>query len=226
MKKIKNSTILYIEDDDITRENISSYLKRQCKNLYTANNGLEGLELFKKHEPEIVITDIEMPKLNGIEMSQKIRKISSTAQIIITTAYASQEYLMKAVNLRLIQYIVKPISLPKLTSALNDCELYLEEVVETQTYFDKSTFYDIYTKELIKDNEIISLSKNERAILELLIKNYPAPTTYESIESNVYEFATSKNAIKLLIKSLRQKINKEAIENISGLGYTVNIRES
>ena len=226
MKKIKNSTILYIEDDDITRENISSYLKRQCKNLYTANNGLEGLELFKKHEPEIVITDIEMPKLNGIEMSQKIRKISSTAQIIITTAYSSQEYLMKAVNLRLIQYIVKPISLPKLTSALNDCELYLEEVVETQTYFDKSTFYDIYTKELIKDNEIISLSKNERAILELLIKNYPAPTTYESIESNVYEFATSKNAIKLLIKSLRQKINKEAIENISGLGYTVNIRES
>lgn len=225
MKKINNSTILYIEDDDITRENISSYLKRQCKNLYTAENGQEGLELFKKYEPEIVITDIEMPKLNGIEMSQKIRKISSTTQIIITTAYASQEYLMQAVNLRLVQYIVKPISLPKLTSALNDCELFLEEEIDTKKHFDKSTFYDIYTKELVNEKTIISLSKNERALLELLITNHPAPTTYESIESNVYEFATSKNAIKLLIKSLRQKINKESIENISGLGYNINIVE-
>jgi len=223
MKKIKNSTILYIEDDDITRDNISSYLKRQCKKLYIASNGEEGLELFKEHEPAIVITDIEMPKLNGIEMSKRIRKISSTTQIIITTAYASQEYLIQAVNLRLVQYIVKPISLPKLNSALSDCEEFLEEEVDTKKYFDTSTFYDIYTKELVKDDKIISLSKNERALLEVLLKNYPAPTSYEAIQSNVYEFATSKNAIKLLVKSLRQKIEKEAIANISGLGYNLNL---
>lgn len=223
MKKIKNNTILYIEDDEITRQNIAAYLKRQCKELFTASNGEDGLALFKENKPAIVITDIEMPKLNGIEMSKKIRKISSTTQIIITTAYASQEYLMQAVNLRLVQYIVKPISLPKLTSALNDCEEFLEEEIDTKKYFEKFTFYDIYTKELVKDNKIISLSKNERTLLELLLKNYPAPTSYEVIESNVYEFTTSKNAIKLLVKSLRQKIEKEAISNISGLGYNLNL---
>ncbi len=225
MKKVNNSTILYIEDDDITRENISSYLKRQCKQLYIASNGEEGLELFKSFNPEIVITDIEMPKLNGLDMAKKIRKLSPTTQIIITTAYTSNEYLLQAVNLHLVQYIVKPISLPKLTNALKDCDDYLDEEIETKKYFTTNIFYDIYTKELIKDEEIISLSKNERALLELLLKNYPAPTSYESIESHVYDFASSKNAIKLLVKSLRSKISKEAITNVSGLGYNLDLQK-
>ncbi len=222
MKKVNNSTILYIEDDDITRENISSYLKRQCKQLHIASNGEEGLELFKSFNPEIVITDIEMPKLNGLDMAKKIRKLSPTTQIIITTAYTSNEYLLQAVNLHLVQYIVKPISLPKLTNALKDCDDFLEEEIETKKFFTENIFYDIYTKELVKAEEIISLSKNERALLELLLKNYPAPTSYESIESHVYDFSSSKNAIKLLVKSLRSKISKEAITNVSGLGYNVD----
>jgi DNA-binding response OmpR family regulator len=225
MNKVKKSTILYIEDDDITRENISSYLKRQCKNLYVSIDGQDGLEKFKQHEPDIIITDIEMPNLNGLDMAKKIRKLSSNTQIIITTAYTSQEYLLQAVNLHLVQYIIKPISLPKLTQALNDCDHFLDEVVETKKHFDKNIFYDIYTKELIRDEEIISLSKNERALLELLFKNYPAPTSYEAIESQVYDFASSKNAIKLLVKSLRAKIFKDAITNVSGLGYNVAVQE-
>jgi len=223
MKKVKKSIILYIEDDDITRENISSYLKRQCKELHIAKNGEEGLDAFDKYTPDIVITDIEMPKLNGLDMAKKIRKKSPSAQIIITTAYTSNEYLLQAVNLHLVQYIVKPISLPKLTSALQDCDEFLEEEIETKKNFAENIFYDIYTKELIKENEVISLSKNERALLELLLKNYPAPTSYESIESHVYDFSSSKNAMKLLVKSLRAKICKEAISNVSGLGYNVEL---
>jgi len=225
MNKIQNCSILYIEDDEITRDNITSYLKRQCKNLYVASNGEEGLELFTKHTPQIVITDIEMPKLNGLDMAKKIRRLSSTTQIIITTAHASQEYLLQAVNLHLIQYIVKPISLPKLTSALNDCDEFLEEEIQTRKVFIQNVFYDTYTKELVKNNEIISLSKNERALLELLFKNYPAPTSYEAIETNVYDFASSKNAIKLLVKSLRTKIDKESIVNVSGLGYNLSLMD-
>jgi len=225
MDKLKNSKILYIEDDEITRENISSYLQRKCKELIVAVDGKDGLEKFEEFEPDIVITDIEMPNLNGIEIAKKIRKLSSSTQIVITTAYTSNEYLVEAVNLRLIKYIVKPISLVKLNDALSECEEFLEESIITQKYFDETTFYDVYTKELVKDGEIISLSKNERSLLDLLIKNSPAPTSYEAIESNVYEFATSKNAIKLLVKSLRAKVNKEAISNVSGFGYNVNIKK-
>ncbi len=223
MGKLKNSTILYIEDDEIVRDNISSYLKRQCKDLHVAVDGLDGLEKFNEYNPDIIITDIEMPNMNGLDMAKKIRKTSSTTQIIITTAYADAQYLIQAVNLHLIKYIIKPISLPKLTSALNDCEGFLDEEVETKKYFDKDIFYDTYTKELIKEQEVISLSKTERALLELFFKNYPAPSSYESIETNVYDFASSKNAIKLLVKSLRAKISKDAISNVSGFGYNINL---
>lgn len=225
MEKLKNSTILYIEDDDITRENISSFLQRKCKNFFVASDGKEGLKLFEEHHPDIIITDIEMPNLNGLAMAKKIRKQSASTQIIITTAYASQEYLIEAVNLHLIKYIVKPISLPKLNEALTSCEDFLEDSVITKMIFNQTTFYDTYTKELIKHKEIISLSKTERALLDLLIKNHPAPTSYEGIDSNVYEFASSKNAIKLLVKSLRNKIDKEAITNVSGFGYNVKIEK-
>jgi DNA-binding response OmpR family regulator len=225
MEKLKNSTILYIEDDDITRGNISSFLQRKCENFYSAVDGKEGLEFFEKYQPDIIITDIEMPNLDGLSMAKKIRKQSASTQIIITTAYTSQEYLLEAVNLQLIKYIVKPISLPKLNEALTSCEDFLEEDISTKKYLETDTFYDIYTKELIKDNQIISLSKNERTLIDLLIKNHPAPTSYEAIETNVYEFASSKNAIKLLVKSLRNKINKEAISNVSGLGYNINIEK-
>lgn len=225
MQKLKNSTILYIEDDDITRENISSFLQRKCKDFFIAVDGKEGLELFRKHNPDIIITDIEMPNLDGLSMAKKIRKQSPSTQIIITTAYASQEYLIEAVNLHLIKYIVKPISLPKLNEALSHCEEFLEDSIITKIKFNKAIFYDTYTKELIKNDEIISLSKTERALLDLLIKNYPAPTSYEGIDSNVYEFASSKNAIKLLVKSLRNKIDKETITNVSGFGYNVSIEK-
>ncbi len=225
MEKLKNSTILYIEDDEITRENISSFLKRKCKNFFVACDGKEGLEFFEKYNPDIIITDIEMPNLDGLSMAKKIRKQSTSTQIIITTAYSSQEYLLEAVNLHLIKYIVKPISLPKLNEALSHCEEFLEDGIITKINFYKTTFYDTYTKELIKNDELISLSKTERALLDLLIKNHPAPTSYEAIESNVYEFASSKNAIKLLVKSLRNKIDKEAISNVSGFGYNVNIEK-
>ena len=70
--KIKDANILYIEDDEITREQLAQFLSSHCKTLYTASDGEEGFALFEKFKPDIVITDIEMPKLNGLDMTKKL----------------------------------------------------------------------------------------------------------------------------------------------------------
>lgn len=225
MSKIEHITILYVEDDDITRENIAEFLRRKCHKLIVASNGEEGYDKFCEHKPNVVITDIEMPKLNGIELATKIRKESKDTQIIIATAFTNPEYLLKAVNLHLVKYIIKPLSIIKINEALQECEEYIDDSSTTKKYINKNLFYDTYTKEAVLNEEIIPLSKNERALIELLIKNYPAATSYENIETNVYDFASSKNAIKLLIKSLRAKIGKETITNVSGFGYNINIEK-
>lgn len=220
MKSILDSSILYIEDDVITKEQFSQFLTSQCKVLYTASNGEEGLELFKQHEPDIIITDIEMPKLDGLKMAKEIRKLSLSTQIIIISAYKKPEYLMEAVNLQLTQYLIKPLSLHKITDALRLTSQYLNaKTIETKKYFDEEQYYDVYTKELICNNNIINLSKTERHLLELFLTKHPSPVSYDAIDENIYDYSSTKNAIKLLISSLRQKINKESIINISGFGY-------
>ncbi len=225
-KTIKDASILYIEDDAITRKQLSKYFKTQCRVLYTAVDGQKGFEQYQKHDPDIVITDIEMPELNGLEMARKIRKKSLSTQIIIITAYKKDEYLLHAVNLQLTQYLLKPLSIEKITDALKLSSNYLNcKKANTKKIIIDNGFYDTYTKELICNDQIINLSKNERALLELLIEKHPEPTSYESIDAIIYNYCGSKNAIKLLISSLRNKIKKESIVNVSGFGYKLNLKD-
>lgn len=107
----KDITLLYVEDDLMTQEEVSFFLKRYVKELYIANNGVEGLELFKKHNPDMVITDIQMPIKNGLIMAEEIYKINPSAPIVVTTAYTDSEYLMNAIELGIDKYIVKPINM-------------------------------------------------------------------------------------------------------------------
>lgn len=223
-QRILNSEILYVEDDTITREQLTAFLKPKCKTLYIAKDGDEGLQLYKRFNPDIVITDIEMPKLSGLELARSIRKVSLSTQIIIITAYKKPQYLLEAVNLQLIQYLVKPISLEKITDVLMFTSNYLDGVeVDTRMYLEENIFYDTYTKELVKNDEIISLSKYERNLIEILIEKTPAPLSYESINANIYSYGSSKNAIKLLVSALRNKIGRQSIVNVSGFGYKLNL---
>lgn len=224
MKQIKDSSVLYVEDDAIAREQISKFIKTQCKKIYTASNGLAAFELYKRHNPDIVISDIEMPKLNGLELARKIRGVSLSTQIIIITAHKKPEYLLEAVNLQLTQYIVKPLSIEKITTALELTANYLNYgKIDVKKSLGKNRYYDTYTKELIDNESVINLSKHERSLLELFIKKHPGPVAYESIDANIYNNEGSKNAIKLLISSLRNKIDKTTISNVSGFGYKLNI---
>ena len=224
--EIEDSSILYIEDDDITREQLSQFLKSQCKVLYTATDGQEGLALYKQFEPDIVITDIEMPVLNGLEMAKEIRKTSLSTQIIIITAYTKPEYLMEAVNLQLIQYLVKPISLKKITQALKLASSTLhKEKFKAKIIISEEIYYDTCTKQLMSKNKLVNLSKYERALIELLIAKYPASVSYETIDERIYEYRGNKNATKLLVRSLRGKIKKQSIINVPGYGYKLNLMD-
>ncbi|MFT5835552.1 MAG: two-component system response regulator VanR [Sulfurimonas sp.] len=220
LKKI--NSLLYVEDDDEVRENIADYFYHNIKNVYLAKDGVEGLELFEKHRPQVVITDIAMPNLNGIKLSKKIRDISNDTQLIITTSFDDKEYLIEAVNLQLLNYVLKPLTITKLENILKMCESKIANIVDENKYFSSDTYFDVVKKELIKNQEIVTLTLKSRDLLELLIKNYPSPTSYEAVYLNLYNGIENKDAVKTLIKILRKKIFNTSIETIYAYGYKLH----
>jgi len=114
----ENLTVLYVEDDDMTVEEISFFLKKCVKKLLIAKNGQEGIDLFKAHEPDIVISDIQMPIKNGLEMSEEILKIKEDFPIILTSAHSDGDYLIKAIELKIEKYLLKPINMIEMLAVI------------------------------------------------------------------------------------------------------------
>ena len=107
-------SLLYVEDDKDGSRLVADFLQKQIKTLYTAKNGEEGLELFKKYRPDIVVTDIRMPVRDGLSMSEEIKKIDSNTIIIITSAYGNEKYFLKSIEIGIDGYVKKPIIKQKL----------------------------------------------------------------------------------------------------------------
>jgi YesN/AraC family two-component response regulator len=105
---LKNTAVLSVEDDDEVQQQLSHFFKTKVKNFYTAFNGEQGLETFKKYKPNIVIADIRMPVMDGLEMSKAIKDIDKDIPIVLTTAYNKKEYLIKSNNLGINEFLLKP----------------------------------------------------------------------------------------------------------------------
>lgn len=217
---LKNSKMLYVEDDESLRQNALEYFELIFDDIYVAKDGLEGLELFKEISPDIVITDIKMDRMTGLELAKEIRKINKKCQIIILTAYLNQEFLLQAVELNLVKYLIKPLSHEKLSQALNQCYNNIYESMPNVYHISDNCTYDFFNKTLLVDNQIVAITKKEMSLLELFCKNNNKVLSFEEIEFNLYyDEAVSQNAVRVLVKKLRAKLPKNSIRNIYNVGY-------
>ncbi len=124
---LKNITVLYVEDEDEAREQFTQFLNRLVGVLITAKDGAEGLAAFHEHKPQLIITDIQMPNMDGIAMCHEIRKVDSSVPIIILTAFEQIDYLKESINLHVDRYLTKPVEGQMLYDILLDCARQLEE---------------------------------------------------------------------------------------------------
>ena len=113
--------ILYVEDEQKARELLSSFIQRFCETLYIAENGEEGLRIYSEQKIDIVISDIKMPKMNGLDMVEQMKKINQGQLVIFTTAHIDSEFLFKAIELQVDGYVAKPVDLDKLKVQIEKC---------------------------------------------------------------------------------------------------------
>ena len=106
----KDLVILYVEDEEATRQVIIEMLSLLFKEVVIAMDGTEGLEKLNTHSIDIIITDIQMPKMNGLDMIEQSKKLYPDIPVIITTAFSDQNYLIRSIELKVDKYLLKPIS--------------------------------------------------------------------------------------------------------------------
>ncbi|MFT5835988.1 MAG: two-component system response regulator VanR [Sulfurimonas sp.] len=221
-KLLKQLKVLFVEDEEIIRKKTVSSLEYIVGQVKAASNGIEALDILKTFTPDLIITDLKMPDMNGIELIKKIRKNNTEICIIVLTAYSDEKYLIELIDMHIEKYIIKPINLEKLIIALEHC---YKLFISSKSFFKQlpdEYEYDWNQKMLLHKDKLITLTKKEILFLELLFKNIKNITSFEELQDVVWQDSImTDNALRSLVKNLRKKLPKDFIMNLSGIGYKV-----
>ncbi|MBF0273709.1 MAG: fused response regulator/phosphatase [Nitrospinae bacterium] len=178
-------TLLYVEDDEAIREQTSNYLKRRIKNLFIAKNGKEGLEMFHTISPDIIVSDIRMPEMTGLEMAREILSDNDEIPIIITTAFNDERYLIDSISIGIREYIKKPVEFNRLIKAIQRLTLQittkkeLKHAMDTLIHQHKTMQYDIKSSGMLQKSLLPNKEDIEK-FSDIEVSFYTQPHQYIS----------------------------------------------
>ena len=225
MISLKDYTILYAEDESIIRMNITQQLSRYFKKVYAVKDGEEALAMYNEIHPDVLMLDINMPKLSGLEIARKVRQNNKNIPIIIITAYTEEALLLDAVELNLCKYLVKPVCKAKLKDGLSRLEKTLLLLKEDIMMLSCEYSWNKQTKKLYKEHELIKLPHREQLLLTLMMDNFQKNVSIEDISAIVWEDKfmdeISINTIKKLVSSLRKKLPENCLKSVYNSGYVL-----
>jgi DNA-binding response OmpR family regulator len=221
-KKISNYTILYVEDDQNVRRYITEFLNRYCPKVYACDSSEKGLKLYKKYKPDILLLDINLPGISGIDFATEVRKNDKKTRILISTAYTNQEFMLRAIELELTRYLVKPVTSEDLIGAFEKCLRELKQ--ESSVALGKGYIYSKKITSIIKGKKATLLRKKESEILEFFLEHEGEILRYDILEDAIWSSGTmTRDAIRSQIRNIRKKMGVECFENITGVGYRFKI---
>lgn len=211
--------LLFLEDDVIIRNNYSNYLKKYFRNIFEASNAIEALKIFNSEKIDFILADIEMKEINGIDFIKEIRSINKHIKIVIMSAYDDKSYLIQAIKLNLLDYLIKPVNRELFQNTISNV---LNELKNKEKIFLKNDYiWDKKNKKLYLENNEINLTKNERILFSEFCNDDERIFTFEEISELIYPTEEYNiNKIRMLIKRLKKKLNySDTLENIYNVGY-------
>lgn len=218
---LKEFKILLVEDETNIAKLLKSAIGEYFYSFTIAKDGKEGLEKFKKIKPDIIITDIMMPKLDGLSMTKQIREENEEIPVIVLSAFSEKEKLLKAIDIGITKYFIKPFDPEELLEYLKE----LSDKLDKKRVFNlsRNLIFDKNKNNLFNEEKIINLTKREKEFLRLLIDNYPNVVDVEKIKTALWEEEeVTDERLRTFIKRFRNKTSKILIKNISGQGYLIS----
>lgn len=233
LKKISgNLTLLFVEDNKDLRESALNIFSKLFQTVDSAVDGKEGLKLYENFYFEnstyydLIISDIQMPNLDGIEMSRRIFEINKEQKIVIISAYSDKKYLIDLINLGVDGFMQKPLSSEQIINVLYEvCSSFKDK---NFLELGEGYSYNSVIKSLFFNGDKVNLSDKELKTLDFLIKNKNQSFSSEDIFNHIYydqvEKEFSIDSIKSLFKRLRKKLPHGLIINNHQSGYSVNLK--
>ena len=220
---LSNKKVLCLEDEEAILRNICASLELFFAEVKGATDGFDALELAMSGAYDVLVLDISVPNIDGLEIAKKVRAINQKIPIVILSSHVEQEYLWRAVELKITRYLAKPYYKKSFIKALEDVAFELVGRTPTIRLNDELE-YDFGKKALYVNGEISHLSKSESKLLEYFLNNKNKTITYEQIFDYIWDYEQpTKEAIKTIVKEFRRKLGKDVIKNLYGVGYLCEI---
>ena len=223
-------TLLYAEDDLQSRKNYAFVLEEYFSKVYLAEDGREALDLYHEKKPDVLLLDISMPFINGLDVAKAVRTTNKDIPIIMLTAHAEQEKLLTAIPLGISEYLLKPINDKSLIETVLKVirEIQGRNIISIREklWWNKINFNLFYKEENIK------LTKKEHKLVTLLINSIGKYFTHDTLIIQIWDDeipdASHDNKLHQLVYRLNKKINAvtnndtQLIENTYTLGYRID----
>jgi CheY-like chemotaxis protein len=133
MKNLKNLSILLVEDETFLRREIAAFLEIYCDRVTEAADGLEALVRFTGQPPDLVVSDIHMPQMNGLELAARLKELSPETPVILCTAFTENSYLLKAIELGVVALVRKPLDMDELLKKIGAAAAHIIQQYEIIT---------------------------------------------------------------------------------------------
>lgn len=236
LAETKRLSLLFVEDNEPFRTRILRILEDYFYRVDTAVDGADALEKYnayyrlKQKTYDLVISDIRMPRMNGVELTSEIRAINDTQPIIILSAHAETDYLLPLINLGVAQFITKPVQYPqmfdtlyKVCSKINTLSS-LSILPEHTIHISNELFWDKEKKLLFENENAIALTKYEILLMELLAKKFEQVCSADEILNHFYlnTIDVSPDNLRGMMMRLRKKLPEKALTSIYGMGYRLS----
>jgi len=215
----KDIKVLFVDNEKNIAKGMKSTLGNYFDKFIVASNGIQAIKAFKREHPDLLITDIMIPKMNGISLIKKIRESSPDFPIIIQSAYSDRDNLLEVIEIGVSKYLIKPIDIDELLSSIESLVTKIKanwriKLVDGFVFNKKS-------KTLYHNQQNIHLTKREIAFIELLIEQKDMIVDVVTIKKKLWKDygQVSNEMVRTFIKRLRKKTSKGLIVNSHNEGY-------
>jgi DNA-binding response OmpR family regulator len=214
--------VLLVEDDQSLASGLSKALRKEGFVINHVAEGKAALHVVEVEPPDIVVLDLGLPDMDGLDVLKSIRRHGSTIPVLILTARASIDARVSGLDLGADDYLPKPFETPELIARLRVIERRLSATQDSRIQV-AGIALDTLSQQVYRDDELVDLPRREYTVLKQLMENVGKVQTRDQLETRLYAWGeeVSSNAIEVHIHHLRKKLGNDLIKTVRGVGYTI-----